>query len=253
MVFECCIPAGHPALSGHFPGRPIVPAALLLNEISRGIERLIGEQFCCVKKVRFSAPIKPDQLITVDYREVNLGEYRFECRVVERVVAKGLLSTAGGNIDLLSLPRLDRYSRVDTAAIYQKLPHHGSICLLESIDQVGQEHIRCTVNPISDNPLAQDGELPTWASLEYAAQAFASHGLLNSQVAESGGELREVWVVGIKSLYCSDRNFPLSKSSPVITARLIANQPSAASYQFSLNCGTEHLSSGQVNVAFGPG
>ena len=253
MAFDFRISALHPAFAGHFPGRPVVPAALLIDQVSREIEQRTGEKFCGVKKVRFPAPIEPDQLINVDYREVDAGEYRFECRVAEKVVAKGLLSTAAGRINFLLTATLERQPRIDAAVIYQKLPHRGSICLLEFIEQVDKEHIRCVAKPVANNPLARDGELPVWASLEYAAQAFACHGLINSATGESGGVIKEAWVVGIKHLYCSRHSFPVTDELPTIAASLIANQPGAASYRFSLTCGLECVSSGQVNVAFGVG
>ncbi len=42
-VREFVVPATHPALPGHFPGRPIVPAAWLLTLVDDGVSRGVGQ------------------------------------------------------------------------------------------------------------------------------------------------------------------------------------------------------------------
>lgn len=60
---ELHIDAAHPALAGHFPGRPIVPGVVLLAEAMRAIESREGADFALrhrLASVKFLKPVGPD-------------------------------------------------------------------------------------------------------------------------------------------------------------------------------------------------
>jgi predicted hotdog family 3-hydroxylacyl-ACP dehydratase len=67
---------------------------------------------------------------------------------------------------------------LDRAGIAQRIPHSGSICLLERLDGWDAEVIRCstTTHRLADNPLRTAGGLLAPNAIEYAAQAMALHG-----------------------------------------------------------------------------
>lgn len=52
------VPGSHPALAGHFPGNPIVPAALILNEVIHAAAR--WHRITDVAAAKFIAPVRPD-------------------------------------------------------------------------------------------------------------------------------------------------------------------------------------------------
>jgi 3-hydroxyacyl-[acyl-carrier-protein] dehydratase len=54
------IPPDHPALPGHFPGRPIVPGVVLLDCIAAALERT-GDRLTHIGVVKFLAPLGPDE------------------------------------------------------------------------------------------------------------------------------------------------------------------------------------------------
>ncbi|MBV1932245.1 MAG: hypothetical protein KUG71_11080 [Porticoccaceae bacterium] len=266
MFFEFTISDQHPALSGHFPGRPIVPAALLIDELSRRIAQDLDQMFCCAKQVRFVAAIKPNETIKVEYTSKNLHEVRFQCSVAGEVVTRGLLST---QIDypVPDLPLSGEAGHlINIDDLYQKLPHGGSMCLLDHIDSFDRESIHCVSVRSSNNPLSREGQLSSWASLEYAGQGFACHGLLNAvpdvdagvdvdvNVGPQNGsgpkEIPRAWVIGIKYLVCYRQFLPELDQDLTVFARIIAHQQGAASYQFSLSADNKIFSFGQVNVAF---
>lgn len=66
--------------------------------------------------------------------------------------------------------------------LYAKLPHAGSMRLLDRVLDWDSESIRCASasHRSPDNPLRRDGILSAVHAVEYAAQAAALHGVLGS-------------------------------------------------------------------------
>jgi 3-hydroxyacyl-[acyl-carrier-protein] dehydratase len=85
------IPNLHPALSGHFPGHPIVPGVLVLDEVIETLRGRFGEQLLVtgLPAVKLSSPLKPDErlLITIESEDVETAD--FTCRVGSRLIASG--------------------------------------------------------------------------------------------------------------------------------------------------------------------
>ena len=59
--FDICIPATHPALPGHFPGHPIVPGVLLLDELMAATLQHSGQEIIGLQHVKFSSVLVPDE------------------------------------------------------------------------------------------------------------------------------------------------------------------------------------------------
>ena len=71
--------------------------------------------------------------------------------------------------------------RIGKAALCQLIPHHGTMCLLNTVERWDETSILCTTASHRDatNPLRRDNRLEAICGLEYAAQAMAVHvGLL---------------------------------------------------------------------------
>ena len=62
------VPARHPALSGHFPGNPIVPGVVILDEVIGAAQAWLGDGFHVVglSHAKFLAPLKPDETARVE-------------------------------------------------------------------------------------------------------------------------------------------------------------------------------------------
>jgi len=96
MNFEVCrtISADHPSLPGHFPGAPLVPGVLILDEILAALAEWHNHwHVTAILTVKFLVPLKPEQPFTISLsagkdspREVN-----FCCRVEERIIVEGRL------------------------------------------------------------------------------------------------------------------------------------------------------------------
>ena len=59
--FDICIPASHPAIPGHFPGQPIVPGVLLLDQILAEILKLTSMEVVQTQHMTFSSALRPDE------------------------------------------------------------------------------------------------------------------------------------------------------------------------------------------------
>ena len=56
------VPSSHPSLAGHFPGRPIVPAVVLLDCVLGEAARCFGATpVAGLTQAKFTAPLLPEQ------------------------------------------------------------------------------------------------------------------------------------------------------------------------------------------------
>lgn len=85
-------PAHHPCGAGHFPGNPIIPGALLLDEALACIaaDLAITDAVWHVKSAKFPQPARPGDLVMASYTLTPGGEIRFECAVSGNKVLSGI-------------------------------------------------------------------------------------------------------------------------------------------------------------------
>lgn len=84
----------------------------------------------------------------------------------------------------------------DRTWIAARIPHAGSMCLLDGVVSWSQDRIHCRASSHRDpgNPLRAGGRLGIANGIEYAAQAMAVHGALRagSEAAPRAGFLTSV-------------------------------------------------------------
>lgn len=91
------VPVHHPALAGHFPGNPIVPAVVVLDAVISAAEDCLGTQVHVhgMPQAKFLAPLLPDETarieLAVDGPLLVFGVYRGDA-----TIAKGTLSITAG-------------------------------------------------------------------------------------------------------------------------------------------------------------
>ena len=97
MRFEVIrlIHADHPSLPGHFPGAPLVPGVVILDEVVAAVDEWRRDaQLSDVRSVKFLAPLQPEQPFTISLSATNKNadEISFCCRAGERVIVEGRLA-----------------------------------------------------------------------------------------------------------------------------------------------------------------
>ena len=85
--------ADHPSVEGHFPGNPIVPGAVLLDEILHAIARSRGQSATAwlVKSAKFLRPVRPGDELEIELAAAPGGDIRFRCHIGPLEVVTGLV------------------------------------------------------------------------------------------------------------------------------------------------------------------
>ena len=95
MTFEVhrVIAKDHPALAGHFPGNPIVPGVLILDEVMQAAEQWRGQlRLKSVVSVKFTCPLKPGIDFSIKLHEEDHSHIAFECWLGGTRLASGRLA-----------------------------------------------------------------------------------------------------------------------------------------------------------------
>ena len=92
-ISEGCIPLCHPALPGHFPGNPIVPGVLLLDEVLLAVERHFGLVVGCCSWpfVKFIKPLRPGEHFAIIIESEDRKRFAFFVTCGGKMIASGSL------------------------------------------------------------------------------------------------------------------------------------------------------------------
>ena len=90
------IDPAHPALAGHFPGDPIVPGVVLLDEIIDAVRDQLGVApgggGFAIRAAKFLRPVRPGERLQI---KLSCGEdaaVRFVCSVADEAAVNGSLT-----------------------------------------------------------------------------------------------------------------------------------------------------------------
>jgi 3-hydroxymyristoyl/3-hydroxydecanoyl-(acyl carrier protein) dehydratase len=88
------IPADHPAFAGHFPGNPIVPGVVLLDETLYSVAgaRGVPPGKCTIVAAKFLSAALPGERLELAIEPGSDQVLRFTIRAPDRVVASGILT-----------------------------------------------------------------------------------------------------------------------------------------------------------------
>ena len=85
------IAAGHPALAGHFPGAPVLPGVVLLDEIVRVVEGAAGAGHWRIGAAKFVRPVYAGETLTLGQERLPNGSIRFSVLRAGEPVAHAVL------------------------------------------------------------------------------------------------------------------------------------------------------------------
>ena len=96
LCMPLSVAADHPAYAGHFPGQPILPGAVLLDEALHALAALQGIEVAVaqVKSAKFPSPVKPGETLRLHYAATGPGVFRFAIMADERLAASGVIACA---------------------------------------------------------------------------------------------------------------------------------------------------------------
>ncbi len=169
--------------------------------------------------------------------------------------------------------------RLDRAWIERRIPHHGSMCLLDEVVGWDAERITCTSTSHRsvDNPLRAHGQLGIACGIEYAAQTMALHGALIAgilapspdtarspdtppQDARSPGAEAPVgappvagFLAGVRGVQFHVSRLDDVEGDLICDAVRVAGDRGTALYEFELRSGARRLLCGRATVVLDAG
>ena len=141
---------------------------------------------------------------------------------------------------------------IDRAWIAERIPHQGTMCLLDRVIEWSAETIRCvaTGHRLPDHPLRSHGALHAAAGIEYAAQAMAVHGALGSG---DGGRPRAGFLASVRSVALFVERLDDIDSEIEIAAQRLGGDGNNVIYEFQLTSCARPLLSGRATVILDAG
>lgn len=135
----------------------------------------------------------------------------------------------------------------DHAWIAAHIPHQGTMCLLDSVQQWSDEDITCRARShrCADNPLRGGERLGIANGIEFAAQAMAVHGALlaGDDAPPTVGFLTSVRDVQWQRSRLDDIDGDL-----IVHAQRISGNATSLLYRFDLRAGEAVVLSGRASV-----
>lgn len=123
------------------------------------------------------------------------------------------------------------------AEIAARVPHSGTMCLLDTCDSHSAQTIVCTARNQADpaHPLRSASGLLSVAAIEYASQAMALHGTLAALAHSPGSPPTPGFLAAVRHVALHVPRLDDIPGTLRITATKLAGDSRQASYQFALH------------------
>ncbi len=93
MNHSFTIQATHPSLKGHFPGNPVVPGVVILDEVINIIKTLKPDLILdTIPMVKFTHPLLAEQEVSVEIKEKSETAISFICSYNEIKIVTGQIT-----------------------------------------------------------------------------------------------------------------------------------------------------------------
>lgn len=138
--------------------------------------------------------------------------------------------------------------RIGKTALCRLIPHHGTMCLLDTVERWDETSILCTTASHRDatNPLRRDSRLEAICGLEYAAQAMAVHVGLLEQRKER--RLAVGYLGAVKNLIIRAIRLDDVKGDLAVQATRLVGEVDCFIYAFRVSVGREDFLDGRASI-----
>ena len=123
---------------------------------------------------------------------------------------------------------------IDHTGIAARIPHHGSMCLLDTVQSWSEAAIECRAVSHTDptNPLRSNNQLGAAHGIEYAAQAMAVHGAL---LAGADGPPRQGYLTSVRGVNLHVTRLDDLPGELAVRAERLSGDDRNILYQFSVS------------------
>jgi predicted hotdog family 3-hydroxylacyl-ACP dehydratase len=149
---------------------------------------------------------------------------------------------------------LSRVQTLTRGEIERRIPHKGTMCLLDAVVAWDESSITCQAGShrAADHPLRARGRLGAACGVEYAAQAMAVHGALiaeNHDGADAGGPPpRAGYLAGLRGVDLHVERLDTVPGPLTVHAKRITGDQNTVLYSFTVNDDSRALVSGRAVV-----
>jgi predicted hotdog family 3-hydroxylacyl-ACP dehydratase len=136
---------------------------------------------------------------------------------------------------------------LDHTAIAARIPHQGTMCLLDTVVDWSPTTISCRAVSHADptNPLRAEGRLGAANGIEYAAQAMAVHGAL---LAAANDPPRQGYLTSVRSVTLHVARLDDLPGELDVAAERLSGDSNHILYQFALRHAGRCLLEGRAAV-----
>jgi 3-hydroxyacyl-[acyl-carrier-protein] dehydratase len=98
-AMQFTIASDHPCLPGHFPGHPLVPGVVVLEQVILAIQQQTGLHARALRlgQVKFMGPLLPDQTATIALEHLP-PRWRFTVSRGDEVLVRGEMQVVSGAV-----------------------------------------------------------------------------------------------------------------------------------------------------------
>ena len=99
------VPTDHPAFPGHFPGRPITPGVVLLDQALLFLGQALGTPIsrCRLGAAKFLSPVGPGETLTFTFQSRGTTGVQVDIRAGERLAASATIQVEGESVSQSSV------------------------------------------------------------------------------------------------------------------------------------------------------
>ena len=139
--------------------------------------------------------------------------------------------------------------------IARRIPHQGSMCLLDKVLEWDESRIRCQASShlAPDHPLRAHGRLGVACGVEYAAQAMAVHGALVAEHRAGASPPCAGFLASMRGVTLHVERLDTVAGPLTVSAERIAGDANTVLYSFTVQDGARTLLSGRAIVVLDAG